>query len=83
MAEFNAKKVMLAGLKGDSVFIRYSANSDGTDFTETWTAGQNFIGLATGQEAPTDKSAYKWFWFGENSGGSANISVVGETLKIF
>lgn len=45
---------------GDNAFIRYSAHADGTDFTETWSEGQNYIGVATAQTAPTDKSAYTW-----------------------
>jgi hypothetical protein len=46
--------------KGDSCFIRYSAHADGTDFTKTWSEGQNYIGIATAQVAPTDKSKYVW-----------------------
>lgn len=48
------------GAKGDSVFVRYSAYATGTDFTEEWTEGQDYMGVATGQTAPTDKSAYTW-----------------------
>lgn len=51
---------------GDSAFIRYSANADGSDFTEEWSEGQNYIGFATGQTAPTDKSGYKWCAFGSS-----------------
>lgn len=69
MAGFNGKQVMLVGLKGDSVFIRYSASADGTNFTETRSAGQNYIGIAVGQIAPTDKSAYEWIGF---AGGSTS-----------
>ena len=50
------------GDKGDSAFIRYSAYFDGTDFTETWTEGQTYVGFATGQTAPTDKSEYTWIY---------------------
>ena len=46
--------------KGDSCFVRYSAYADGTDFTKTWSEGQIYIGIATGQVAPTDKSKYVW-----------------------
>ena len=53
-------------LNGDSVFIRYSAYADGTDFTETRSARQFYIGLATGQNAPTDKSGYEWFHIASN-----------------
>lgn len=52
-----------AVVNGDSVFVRYSEHADGTDFTEEWRAGQKYIGQATGQSAPTDKSAYKWALF--------------------
>lgn len=60
MSYYNGKQVLLAGLKGDSVFIRYSANADGTDFTDTWGEGQGYMGVATGQTAPTDKTKYTW-----------------------
>lgn len=62
----------IMGKQGDSVFIRYSVSADGSFFTETWTAGQYYIGVATGQEAPTDKSGYTWVRFvadGASSGG--------------
>lgn len=48
------------GTDGKSAFIRYSSNADGTDFTEQWSAGQNYIGIATALTAPTDKSGYTW-----------------------
>lgn len=54
----------LESLKGDNLFIRYSAHADGTDFTEEWSAGQNYIGFASGETAPTDKSAYTWVLMG-------------------
>lgn len=52
------------GDNGDSAFIRYSANADGTDFTEEWSEGQAYIGFATGQTAPTDKNDYEWVSLG-------------------
>ena len=72
MAYINRNKIpviLRKGDKGDNAFIRYSANADGTDFTEEWSEGQNYIGFATGQTAPTDKSGYTWSKFvGEASG---------------
>lgn len=65
----------IIGKNGDGVFIRYSANADGSSFTETWTDGQYYIGVATGQEAPTDKSGYTWVRFvadGASSGGGTD-----------
>lgn len=66
MAYINGNKIpaiLRKGDKGDNAFIRYSANADGTDFTEKRHEGQNYIGFATGQTAPTDKSAYEWGFF--------------------
>lgn len=53
----------LVSLRGDSVFIRYSANADGSNFTENWTKGQKYIGLATAAVAPTLVSDYEWILF--------------------
>lgn len=65
LAEQNALLGKVA-IRGESAFIRYSAYADGTDFTETWSAGQNYIGHATGFEAPTDKEGYTWSLFASN-----------------
>lgn len=42
--------------------IRYSANSDGTNFVENPTTATIYIGVYTGTSstAPTNKSSYKW-----------------------
>ncbi len=71
MANFNSRHAMLVGLKGDSAFIRYSAHADGTDFTETRSNGQNYIGVATGLVAPTDKGEYTWAAFTADLGDVA------------
>ena len=60
MAYINGNKSPVILRKGDNAFIRYSANADGTDFTEEWSEGQNYIGFATGQTAPTNKNDYEW-----------------------
>lgn len=44
----------------NNIFIRYSAYANGTGMTEEWSEGQNYIGFATGQTAPTDKGGYEW-----------------------
>ena len=64
MAYFGNRKIPNMTSKGDSAFIRYSAHPDGTDFTEKWSKGQLYVGFATAQTAPTDKSAYEWCMFG-------------------
>lgn len=62
-------------INGDSVFIRYSAHADGTDFTEEWSEGQNYIGQATGQTAPTDKSGYTWSLFKGEKGDAGEVTL--------
>lgn len=52
------------------IHIRYSKYADGTDFTEKWSKEQNYIGFATGQTAPTDKSGYTWSKFVGEGGGT-------------
>ena len=47
-------------INGKSCFIRYSANADGTGFTESWSTGKNYMGVAVAKEAPTAKSSYTW-----------------------
>ena len=54
----------LTGKPGSSYscFIRYSAYSDGTDFTDTPTAETKYIGFYSGPSttAPSDKTSYVW-----------------------
>lgn len=49
-----------AELTRNSVFVRYSAHSDGTDFTSTWSAGQDYTGILVAKTASADKTAYTW-----------------------
>lgn len=65
--------------KGDSAFIRFSKNADGSDFTETWSEGQNYIGFATAQTPPTDKSEYEWTYISrgiQGEKGDTGASIV-------
>lgn len=52
------------GDEGNSsyTYIRYSANSDGSDFTSSPSSDTQYIGIYTGPSsvAPTDKTAYTW-----------------------
>ena len=67
--------------RGEKVFIRYSANSDGTDFTETWTEGQNYIGIATGLEDPEVAGAYQWSLLSVGGGGSISDEQIAEAVS--
>lgn len=46
-----------------AVFIRYSANADGDNYSDTWSEGMEYIGIANTAEMPTDKSGYVWCKF--------------------
>lgn len=86
---YNSDAEILAdsGADGKSVFIRYSVNADGTDFTEEWIKGQKYIGVGTALTAPTDKSGYEWSLFsGENSilpVTLSNVTEIGEETNYY
>lgn len=46
-------------------FVRYSFNSDGTDFSETYVERMSYVGFAMAKEAPTDKVDYQWVFIGD------------------
>lgn len=67
--------------------FRYSEYEDGTDFTTDWNPGQNYIGIATKAEAPTEKEEYTWCRFVGNSGtdgkdGANGVDGVTPTFKL-
>ncbi len=68
----------IKGDKGDSVHIRYSEYSDGTDFTTTWSKRQGYLGVYIGQSAPTEKEAYQWVLFREDM---KPVSTIPSTLE--
>lgn len=79
----NESAEILASAK--NAFIRYSANADGTDFTETWSEGQLYVGFATGLEAPTNKEEYEWALFSPKTGaevvqapGASKVNVMSQ-----
>ena len=66
-------------LNGESCFVRYSASADGEGYTEVWSEGQKYLGIATGKTAPEDKSGYTWSRFvGEGGDGGASVEIVQE-----
>ncbi len=46
-----------------SLWLRYSANEDGSNSTETWSKGQNYIGVALSHDCPTDEREFAWAFF--------------------
>ena len=65
----------LTSLQGDSVFIRYSANADGTDFTEVQQAGQYYIGIMTGIVPSENKEDYTWSYMRGVPGSSVQVQI--------
>lgn len=48
------------GKDGKSIFIRFSDYANGSGMTEKWLPGQRYMGVAVANEAPTDRTKYKW-----------------------
>lgn len=73
-----ATAVETAAARGDydgkSVWIRYSANADGSNMTTTWTEGQRYIGVYLGKTASTNPAAYTWSCFVGNTSVSEDTS---------
>ena len=59
-------------LNRKSVWIKYSAYSDGTDATDEWSLGKNFIGVATSHDVPRSNSEYKWCIFRGEKGAKGD-----------
>lgn len=51
------------GQDGKSVFIRYSASPNGSDMTETWKAGQRYLGTFISNIASSNPNDYTWMLF--------------------
>lgn len=64
-----------AGNDGRSIFVRYSFSPDGTNYTEEWSLGQNYLGIAVAHEAPNDKAEYEWSLFASNIGEPIAITL--------
>lgn len=60
-----------------SVFVRYSANADGTDYSDVWSDGMQYIGIANTDTEPSDKSGYIWCKFAADAKES-NVTVDAE-----
>lgn len=60
-----------------SVFVRYSANADGTDYSDVWSDGMQYIGIANTDTEPSDKSGYIWCKFAADEKES-NVTVDAE-----
>ena len=82
MEYIGRKRLLNITARGDSAFIRYSAHADGMNFTETWSEGQNYIGFATGQKAPTTPEGYVWSEFVGKDGQDGKDSKQGDSVFI-
>ena len=64
--------------KRKGAYIRYSQHPDGTDFTEDWSEGYNYVGFATAKECPTEKEGFTWCLFKGNKGDQGEQGIPGE-----
>ena len=53
----------ISGTKGDSVWIRYSPNANGSLMTDVWQLGYNYIGFYTGRVPSDNYLDYEWAEF--------------------
>lgn len=53
----------LVNYSAADICIRFSEHADGTDFSETWSEGKNYIGYALAKAAPASKAGYTWEQF--------------------
>lgn len=53
----------ISGAKGDSVFIRYSPNANGSLMSDIWQVGYDYIGFYTGRVASDNYLDYVWAEF--------------------
>lgn len=67
----------LAGIEASTqnTYIRYSEYSDGRNFTSEWTQGQNYIGIAVADEAPTEADEYEWSLFASNIRNTVTVTL--------
>ncbi len=61
-----------------SIFVRYSSSADGEDFTEEWSEGQDYLGIAVGAEAPDEPNGYTWVKFKGEKGDKGDKGDQGE-----
>lgn len=82
--EYDAVLAMIEDYKNgrlgvSDIFVRYSSSEDGEGFSETWSEGKNYIGIATGKSAPADKDSYIWSRFrGFDGKDGEQTPIVGE-----
>lgn len=67
-------------------FVRYSANSDGTDMSSTPSASTLYVGIAVTNvnSAPTDKTKYTWSkYVGDDGADAITLAVTSSNGSIF
>lgn len=69
------KLLELAESARRSVWIKYSANADGSNFTDEWSDGQKYIGFATANECPTKKNDFEWVLLPKGDNGDGGVGI--------
>ena len=68
------------GNDGASVWVRYSANADGTGMTETPEEGTRYVGFFQGDAPSGDIANYTWSLY--RGKGFSNVTIEGSSFKI-
>ncbi len=59
-----------------TVYVKYSYNSDGTNFTSEYQDGQQYLGVAVGEVEPTLKTDYEWRKFVQDKVQETSIKIL-------
>lgn len=61
-----------------SVYIKYSFDANGYNYTDSWQQGQQYMGVANTTEEPENAAGYSWILISGGSSGGSAVTVVGK-----
>ena len=61
-----------------SVYIKYSFDANGYNYTDSWQQGQQYMGVANTPKEPEDATGYSWILISGGSSGGSAVTVVGK-----
>lgn len=61
-----------------SVYIKYSFDANGYNYTDSWQQGQQYMGVANTPEEPENAAGYSWILISGGSSGGSAVTVVGK-----
>ena len=61
-----------------SVYIKYSFDANGYNYTDSWQQGQQYMGVANTSKEPEDAAGFSWILISGGSSGGSAVTVVGK-----